>query len=190
MGKVLLGIVATLLVLAATALVYARVTGWSAQQPPLPLERQATGFVRTFAMPGDAKRRVNPVPASPGVLADGLAHYADHCAFCHGEDGAGSEIGRGMFPPVPDMRGAGTQQMTDGELFYAIEHGVRLTGMPAFATGTPEGEASSWRLVHFLRRLPQLTEDERDQIASLTPRSAQQVREEIAEEKFLRGEQP
>ena len=47
--------------------------------------------------------------------------------------------------------------MTDGELFYIIENGVRFTGMPAFATGTAEGEEESWKLVHFIRRLPQLS---------------------------------
>ncbi len=43
-------------------------------------------------------------------------------------------MGRNMYPPAPDMRLAETQQMTDGELFYIIQNGVRLTGMPAWGS--------------------------------------------------------
>src|SRR4029450_9803517 len=92
---------------------------------------------------------IYPVPASADGLAEGLAHYADHCASCHAIDGSGdTEMGRGLFPKAPDMRGAPTQSMTDGELFYVIEHGIRFTGMPGWSTGSAEGETASWQLVH------------------------------------------
>ena len=55
------------------------------------------------------------------------------------------------------MRAANTQSLTDGELFSIIEHGIRLTGMPGWGTGTPESERDSWSLVHFIRRLPKVT---------------------------------
>ena len=78
--------------------------------------------------------------------------------------------------------------MTDGELFYIIENGVRFTGMPAFATGTAEGEEESWKLVHFIRRLPRLSAPELERMKELNPRSPEEIRHEIAEEEFLRGE--
>jgi mono/diheme cytochrome c family protein len=132
----------------------------------------------------------NPVPASADALTEGLAHYADHCAVCHGNDGGGTTmIGQGLYPRPPDMR-ADTQVLTDGELFYIIEQGIRFTGMPAFGTGTPEGEVSSWHLVHFLRRLPRLNDEERARIAALAPRSPEAIRQEIEEEQFLKGDQP
>jgi hypothetical protein len=93
-----------------------------------------------------------------------------------------------MFPPSPDLRAEPTQRMTDGELFYIIENGVRFTGMPAFATGTEEGEQESWKLVHFIRRLPRLSEPELERMKELNPRSPEEIRQEIAEEEFLRGE--
>jgi hypothetical protein len=83
------------------------------------------------------------------------------------------------------MRLAATQQMSDGELFYVIEHGIRFTGMPAWSTGTTEGEDSTWRLVHFLRRLPGLTESELEAMKERNPRSSQEIRLEIEEERFL-----
>jgi hypothetical protein len=93
-----------------------------------------------------------------------------------------------MFPPSPDLRAEPTQRITDGELFYIIENGVRFTGMPAFATGTREGEEESWKLVHFIRRLPRLSEAESERMKELNPRSPEEIRQEIAEEEFLRGD--
>jgi hypothetical protein len=96
-------------------------------------------------------------------------------------------MGRNLFPPSPDMRLAATQDLTDGELFYIIEHGVRFTGMPAWSTGTPEGEESSWQLVHFLRRLPALTPQEIEEMAGMNPRPPAEIRQEIEEQQFLEG---
>jgi hypothetical protein len=85
------------------------------------------------------------------------------------------------------MRLQATQNLSDGELFYIIENGVRLTGMPAWSTGTKEGETSSWHLVHFIRHLPKLSDEEIALMESLNPKSPEQVRQEIEAEKFLQG---
>ena len=49
--------------------------------------------------------------------------------------------------------------LSDGELFWIIENGVRFTGMPAF--GGVHRAQDSWNLVLFIRHLPQLTMEER-----------------------------
>ena len=99
-------------------------------------------------------------------------------------------MGKAMFPAAPDMRAAATQDLADGELFYVIEHGVRFTGMPAWGTGTIEGEEASWHLVNFIRRLPDLTEDDIADMAAMNPRPPAEIRQEIEAERFLRGEDP
>ena len=97
-------------------------------------------------------------------------------------------MGRNLYPKAPDMRLPRTQNLSDGELFYIIENGVMLTGMPGWSTGTPEGEKSSWQLVHFIRRLPSLTpEDLGRNGASQSALSAQQIEEERKIEEFLEG---
>ena len=46
--------------------------------------------------------------------------------------------------------------MADGELYYTIKNGVRLSGMPAF--GDPgDDDVDGWKLVTFIRHLPHLT---------------------------------
>ena len=86
------------------------------------------------------------------------------------------------------MRATNTQSLTDGELFSIIEHGIRLTGMPAWGNGTPEGERDSWGLVHFVRRLPKLTPEEIERMESLNPKTPAQFKEEEETRRFLQGE--
>ena len=97
-------------------------------------------------------------------------------------------MGQGMFPPPPDMRGPDTQQMSDGELFFVIKNGIRLTGMPAWGDKNSD-DADSWKLVHFIRHLPQMTFEEEKLMGKLNPKTREEFEQEAAEEKFLRGEE-
>jgi len=180
----------TLVVAAVVAsLVYVRVTGLRAAADPGPIETRVARWTRGFAIPAADRDRTNPVAAAPEAVEAGLAHFADHCASCHGNDGSGdTDLGRGLYPPPPDMRQAATQRLTDGELFYIIEQGIRFTGMPAFGTGEAEHAEQGWQLVHFIRRLPQLSEAELDRMRGMNPRPPAEIRQEIEEERFLRGE--
>ena len=185
------GAAAALLMLAGAGILYVKSTGLTTRGEPGAIEAALAIMTRRFATPGEARDRANPVPATPEAIAEGMAHFADHCASCHANDGSGNtELGRSFFPKAPDMRRPTTQQLTDGELFYIIENGIRFTGMPAWGTGTAEGEASSWGLVHFIRRLPQLTGEELAEMETLNPRPPAEIRREIEEERFLSGETP
>jgi mono/diheme cytochrome c family protein len=163
--------------------------GISARQEPSRVEVRLARALRAWAIPAKARGATNPIASSPRVLAAGLAHFADHCASCHANDGSGQTgIGRNLYPRAPDMRRAATQELTDGELFYIIENGVRLTGMPAW--GGPGSAEGSWHLVHFIRHLPKLTDDERAQMEKLNPKSPDEWRALEDEDAFLRGEEP
>ncbi len=145
--------------------------------------------VRDLAIGRHARHQSNPVPESEEAVAAGRAHFADHCASCHGNDGSGdTEMGRGLYPRAPDMRLAATQNLEDHELFYVIENGIRLTGMPAWGTGTREGEEESWRLVRFIRQLPQITPEEIEQMEAMSPKSPAEWREEEEIRPFLEGD--
>lgn len=163
--------------------------GISTRPAPGAMETAIARRARSLAIPSAIRTRTNPEASTPDALRSGLEHYADHCASCHANDGSGdTAIGRGLYPRVPDMRLPATQDLSDGELYYIIEHGVRLTGMPAWGTGTREGEAASWHLVQFIRHLPALTDAEVETMRALNPRSAAAWREEEAERRFLAGE--
>jgi mono/diheme cytochrome c family protein len=170
---------------------YIVTTGVSARPQPSRLEAITARTLRSIAIRSRVRGITNPVPASEAVIKGGMEHFADHCAVCHGNDGSGdTEMGRGLYPRAPDMRLPATQSLSDAELFYIIENGVRLTGMPAWSTGTKEGETSSWHLVHFIRHLPKLSDENVALMESLNPKPPEQVRQEIEAETFLRGGDP
>jgi mono/diheme cytochrome c family protein len=163
--------------------------GLSTRAEPSAVEATLARTMRHLATPMAVRSQENPVEPTAAVLEEGLMHFADHCANCHGNDGRGdTEIGRGMYPPAPDMAGAVTQDLSDGALFSIIENGIRLTGMPAWGTGTSEGARASWGLVHFLRQLPTLTPEEIARMEDVNPRSPAQFREEEEQRRFLAGD--
>ena len=184
-----LGVVAVLIIGAGSIGYYMTAHGFSARDQPTFVEITLARTMRHLGVPRAAHALTNPTPDTPETIAAGMEHFADHCALCHANDGSGdTEIGRNLYPKAPDMRTELTQKLSDGELFYIIENGVRLTGMPAWASG-PEGEKGSWALVRFIRHLPKLTEEERQQMEKLNPKSPSEMGM-MSEEDFLRGDTP
>jgi mono/diheme cytochrome c family protein len=130
--------------------------GLSARATPSPLESSLARKLRHLSIPSKGRDTTNPVADSAEVQHDARLHFADHCASCHGNDGSGdTPIGRGLYPKPPDLRAERTQKLSDGELFWIIENGVRFTGMPAFGSVTGHGNPDdSLKLVRFMRHLP------------------------------------
>jgi mono/diheme cytochrome c family protein len=186
--KALALLVVIIVVLGVLSFIWIGSRGISAKAQPGKVETFVARTMRRLAIPRSASDLKNPVTKTPDVLAEGMAHYSDHCAACHANDGSGeTEVGLGLYPKPPDMRLDATQSMTDGELFYIIENGVRLTGMPAWSTGTDEGKQATWHLVHFIRELPRLTPEQIEQMKAMNPRSPDEVRQELEEAEFLKG---
>ena len=191
LGVVLLGLAAGL----ANSVLH---DGLSSRAKPGKLETAMARNVRHLAIPSSARTKQNPVLDSPEDLRDARLHFADHCAFCHANDGSGdSAIGEGLYPKPPDLRLAQTQELTDGELFWIIENGVRFTGMPAFGNngnqsngGSHGGELDSWKLVHFIRHLPHLSPMERLEMERYNPKGPADRAEEQKEDEFLNGATP
>lgn len=185
-GVFALGIVA----LTASAVLVRRAHGFSALEQPSAMERWIAQSVRSMALPGSAQERTNPALNSSEGLLEARAHWADHCAICHANNGGGdTEMGKHMYPPAPDMRLPLTQNRTDGELFFIIENGIRMTGMPAWG-GTNHDEMDSWKLVRFIRYLPRLTAQDELDMQKLNPKSPDELKEEQEENEFLNGGTP
>ncbi len=186
------GAIAIVVVVGSGGLIFLKTgaNGFSARSAPSFLETFAAQQARGMAMPAATKNRPNPVANSKEVLDEAMAHWADHCAVCHSNDGSGEiEMGHHMYPHAPDMRKPGTQKLTDGELFYIIENGIRLSGMPAWG-GSEAGEKDSWKLVHFIRHLPDLSPAEIAQMEELNPKGPEDKEQEEQEKQFLNGQTP
>lgn len=179
------------IVLAALLAVWLRLqNGFSARSEPSAIEEFVARSLRSLSMPTGMRSMKNPVAETEENLAEAMAHFADHCAFCHANDGSGqTPIGQGLYPRPPDMRQSGTQSRSDGELFHTIHNGIRLTGMPAFGDGNMAEDTDSWKLVHFIRRLPRLTPAQLEEMKKMNPKSQTQLDEEKEMQEFLQGEE-
>jgi mono/diheme cytochrome c family protein len=163
--------------------------GFSARQEPSAIETILAKTARNMALPSEYQKLRNPFPMSPENLRAGMQHFADHCAICHANDGSGDTLfGKNLYPKPPDMRTAETQHKPDGELYYTIQNGVRLTGMPAFGEDHSTADADTWKLVLFIRHLPVLGDQERLEMERANPKGPGDREEEDEEQDFLRGE--
>jgi mono/diheme cytochrome c family protein len=187
-GNVIL--LAIVIAIALVAVVAASVLhdGVSARAKPTVLETMMAREVRHMAIPASRRSMRNPVAETQESLRDARLHFADHCAICHANDGSGDTlIGRNLYPKPPDLRREETQKLADGELFWIIENGVRFTGMPAFG-GAQGSEQDSWKLVGFIRHLPQLNDKERMEMERYNPKGPEDLEEEQEENDFLQGQ--
>ena len=160
-----------------------------AREAPSSVETAVARFLRSWSQPSDAGQHKNSFSSSPDLLQESARHFADHCASCHGNDGSGNtEMGRNLYPRAPDMRLADTQRLSDGELYYIIQNGLRWTGMPAWGEpGNEKDNQDSWKLVLFIRHLPSLTADEIRDMERFNPRSDADREAEKQEQDFLNG---
>ena len=158
--------------------------GFSARDNPSALEAYLAKMARNLSIPPSERNAKNPIAPTAEVLSEARAHFADHCATCHGNDGSGkTEIGQNLYPKTPDLRQSETQNLTDGQIYYIIHNGIRFTGMPAW--GGPGKDDDSWKLVLFIRHMPQMTPQEMKEMEQFNPKSDADRSEEEEEQQFL-----
>src|SRR5690349_12514141 len=97
----LAGAFAVVVVLICGSLVWiSQARGFNAREQPAAVESWIAHWMRNAAMPSGAAARNNPIAGSPEVLSEARAHWADHCASCHANDGSGDTLtGKRTYPP-------------------------------------------------------------------------------------------
>lgn len=122
----------------------------SARTVPPQIETTVATWLLRQSIPGEAKRRTNPLGSDPADIVAGRDLFRDNCEICHAYDGSGkTRVGGREYPHAPPLRVA-VRSMSDGEVFYHIRNGIRNTGMPAW--DIPDRQV--WQLVVYIRRLP------------------------------------
>jgi mono/diheme cytochrome c family protein len=149
--------------LVAAAAVTSGLLNSAASVPAGAAETRIARFALDRSVARRAPRAPNPLHPGPEILSAGLSHYKHMCLSCHGAPGIdASEAGEGLNPPAPDLTLGRVQKRTDGELFWLVQNGIRMTGMPAF--GPTHKDEEIWKIVAFLRHLPELTAEEEKQL--------------------------
>jgi mono/diheme cytochrome c family protein len=129
--------------------------GCSADKQPSQEEGKLANAAKDVAIPLEAGRMKNPLPDTDEVVSQGQEVFLGSCAECHGPDGhADTNIGRHMAPPAMDLSSLHVQHWSDAELFWIVQNGVRLTGMPSWKSTLSEND--TWKLARFIHKLPSL----------------------------------
>jgi mono/diheme cytochrome c family protein len=124
-------------------------------------DAQMSAFEMKIAMPAlDASvdRRApsvqNPIQATDDNLMTGMKIYQSACAGCHGDVvHTHTAFGDSFYPRAPQFA-EDAPDMADNQNFYIIEHGVRLSGMPAWRTSLKEQQM--WQVTTFLSHMDKL----------------------------------
>jgi mono/diheme cytochrome c family protein len=106
--------------------------------------------------------------ADPKRIAAGGHLYASLCTACHLAPGMkNTDLSRGLYPKAPQL--AYGTDLSPGEEFWIIKHGIKLTAMPAW--GRTHSDDELWNVVAFLTKMPFLHPGQYDAAAG-TPSSA------------------
>lgn len=173
LNKAWVGALGTLAAIAAAGVVtvYSGVVDVAADSPHGPLVYRLLEDLRERAI----ARRIGAIQP-PADLDDGgrqrrgAGNYAAMCADCHLAPGVeNSEIRRGLYPTPPDLaRPASVADAGAARRFWIIKHGIKASGMPAWAKGGME-DAAIWDLVAFLERLPGLSPEQYRDLVAASP---------------------
>jgi len=128
----------------------------NADGKPFPLEIWAAHRSLNATLAREAPAGPNPVPLSDENLLAGLKTYEKDCMVCHGSAaGTASDIAIGLYQQAPQLAKDGVEDDPDGKIYWKVEHGIRLTGMPSF--GKALGETRIWQVTLFLKHMDSLT---------------------------------
>ena len=160
MGKFLLGVIVTLVVLAIGVYCY-----FALGMAPVATAAQAMPFERKLASKGLHARVEKEMPKNPpNIPLDDAAYqsaatiYKDNCAFCHGmPNQQRPPAATGMYPRPPQLfRGHGVTDDEPGETYWKVANGIRLTGMPSYKPSLTDQQL--WQVTMLLKnadKLPQ-----------------------------------
>src|SRR3984957_3629841 len=137
------------------AVLGALLLGCKAGKQPSQAETSLANAAKDVIIPLEAGKMKNPLPETDEVVSQGQEVFLGSCAQCHGADARGdTNIGQNMSPPAMDLSSPHVQHWSDAELFWIIQNGVRLTGMPSWKSTISDND--TWKLARFIHNLPHL----------------------------------
>nr|HRC87829.1 cytochrome c [Thermoanaerobaculia bacterium] len=104
--------------------------GRTLQRPVPGTVARGTHPLHYTATPADAERAgrelVNPLRATPEMLAQGRHVYLTFCFVCHGQAGQGDGPIIPKYPTPPSYHSDRLLHMADGQIFHTVTYGTAL----------------------------------------------------------------
>jgi thiosulfate dehydrogenase len=152
------GVLATLVILVAVG--YVGITQGllipaNADAKPSRMERWMASRSLAATISREMPAQPNPVAATDANYEAGIKLYAENCAACHGAHAARpSTVAIGLYQHAPQLARHGVEDDPEGETFWKIKHGIRMTGMPSFTLSLSDQQI--WTLALFLKHMDAL----------------------------------
>jgi mono/diheme cytochrome c family protein len=143
-------------VLGTAAAIYSGVFNVAATDAHWSLTQVVIDVARTRSIKARAAGIVPPVNlADHKRVVAGTSHFAEYCVSCHSAPGVLSgELAKGMYPQPPVLTDS-AKQWSPGELFWIIQNGIKMSGMPSWP-GLSDDDL--WNIIAFLQKLPGMSE--------------------------------
>jgi mono/diheme cytochrome c family protein len=157
MLKFLTGFVVAVVLVPAFGFCYVRFgfVNPRADQPVGRLESSIAMPALDAAVDRRAPETQNPLQPTDANLIAGMNIYQSNCAGCHGDTlHPHTAFGDSFYPRVPQFA-EDAPDMPENQNFYIIQHGVRLSGMPAWNPTLSEQQI--WQVTTFLSHMDKLT---------------------------------
>lgn len=113
----------------------------------------------------DSRAASVPMPvdlADAERIRRGSGNYDEMCVDCHLKPGkTDSEIRKGLYPAPPDLTKVDAAQESSADAtakrrFWVIKHGIKASGMAAWAKGGMD-DAAIWDIVALLQKMPSMS---------------------------------
>ena len=156
MGKFILGVIVTLLVLILGGLGFAMLGFFptNANVAPPRLGTPHGNSAVDASMERHAPRVTNPMPPNDQNLEDGMKLYTMNCALCHGDlDRKPASLANSFYPPAPNLV-SDPPDDPEWHVFYTIRTGIRYTGMPSWEKTLSEQDM--WKITSLLSHMEKL----------------------------------
>ena len=156
MRKVFLGFVIAVVVVLGAGFLCVRfgLMDPRADIPVNSLERRIAMPSLDAAVDRRAPEVQNPVQPTDANLIAGMKVYQTNCASCHGDiHHPHGMLADALYPRAPQFV-EDTADMPENQNFYIIQHGIRLSGMPAWKQVLDEQEM--WQVTAFLSHMDKL----------------------------------
>jgi thiosulfate dehydrogenase len=157
MLKFLLGFAVAVVVVVTAGFCYVRF-GFVDPRADLPvdwLESRIAMPALDSAVDRRAPETHNPIQPTDANLVAGMKIYQSNCAGCHGDiQHSHAEFGDAFYPRAPQFV-EDAPDMPENQNLYIIQHGIRLSGMPAWKRTLSEQE--TWQVTTFLSHMDKLS---------------------------------
>jgi thiosulfate dehydrogenase len=127
----------------------------NADAKPSRMETWAASRSLKATIAREAPTQPNPIAATDANYVAAIKLYHANCSACHGVPGErSSTIAIGLYQHAPQLAKHGVEDDPEGETFWKIKHGIRMTGMPAFTRSLSDEQV--WTLALFLKHMDKL----------------------------------